>query len=1045
MIKIAHTADVHIRSLSRHDEYREVLNALVVDCLVNKVEHVFVGGDVFHTKTTGISPEYIEFLTWWLSSMSSIAHVHIVLGNHDGNLVNLSRQDAVSPIVDAIADPRIHLYKKSGVYPFAPGFNFCVYSIFDEPGWKDVRPVKGDVNIATYHGPVAGSVTETGWDIDEGMKVDSFSDYDFCFLGDIHKPQTLGLRDGKPWIAYPGTPIQQNYAEQLEHGYLLWKIASRDEWEVETRPLPNPRPFVTLDWNGSTEETLAEALKFPRGSRFRIRSSAAVPTSDFHRLSEALRMSLSATEVTYKSDQIIDKQPVTTGTTTVTKTDIRSPDVVVKLLREFHSGLQLSQSELDTMTDKVKSYVSSASSTEDVTRNSKWRMRRLKWDNLFAYGEGNEIDFDKLHGVVGIFGPNRTGKSSIVGTLMYSLFNTTDRGPVKNINVCNVRKNYCSSQAIFDHDGRTYVVERQTTKTTNKKGVVLASTALNLYRSNDEGEMEDMCGEQRVDTDKTIRGLIGTADDFLMTSLSAQGETCNFISQGSTRRRAFISRFLDLDVFDKMHDVASKEVSSLKSQLRSYPDRDWDAVLSQKKTTLDDCQFKMENLTSFIQEERTSLDVLKSELSTHSAIPVTQLDVDAQRKRVNSLLASVKACAETTTALETEVLGIKDKMTSLRDVVSKIDVENLKKRRDARSLLETSIIGLRHTHEKETKALAQQRKTLKTLDDVPCGDDYPTCKFIIDAHTVKRDLPNQVSRSEEASRHLSEALSALESLKDPTLDSELERHDKAVALIARMELEVSRKETEIERCRNSCDASRNLLVDAEKKLKTLEEALNNDENEEIAILRSKIVDISGALSKHDREKLELAEIYGRTKAEIERLIDERSSRDSLLRDLRFNELIANGLSKKGVPLLVMKSQLPVINAEVSNVLRGIVDFTIEVESDEDTDALEIYINYGDSRRVIELCSGMEKTMAAIALRVALLNVSSLPKPDFLIIDEGFGTLDSSGVEACNRFLSSLKAHFRTVFVITHVDGIKDSADHIIEITKTEKDSRVVMS
>jgi len=42
---------------------------------------------------------------------------------------------------------------------------------------------------------------------------------------------------------------------------------------------------------------------------------------------------------------------------------------------------------------------------------------------------------------------------------------------------------------------------------------------------------------------------------------------------------------------------------------------------------------------------------------------------------------------------------------------------------------------------------------------------------------------------------------------------------------------------------------------------------------------------------------------------------------------------------------------------------------------------------------------MEKTIAAIALRVAMLNVSSLPRPDFFVIDEGFGTLDYSGVES----------------------------------------------
>ena len=75
--------------------------------------------------------------------------------------------------------------------------------------------------------------------------------------------------------------------------------------------------------------------------------------------------------------------------------------------------------------------------------------------------------------------------------------------------------------------------------------------------------------------------------------------------------------------------------------------------------------------------------------------------------------------------------------------------------------------------------------------------------------------------------------------------------------------------------------------------------------------------------------------------------------------------------------------------------------------------------------------------------MGLSKVTSLPKPDFFVIDEGFGTLDAGAVESCNRFLTPLKRHFKTVFVITHVDGIKDCADHVLEITRNEKDSCLV--
>lgn len=213
MLKIAHIADVHWRGLSRHEEYREVFIAFSQQVKDLGVQHVFVGGDIFHTKTSGLSPEYIEQMSWWLNLMAEHAEVHLTLGNHDGNLVNLSRQDAVSPIVTALNNPRVHLYKKSGVYEFAPGYNWCIFSLFDEEGWETVAPVPGKVNIACYHGPVFGATTETDWLVEEGLTVDFFSRFDFCFLGDIHKMQYMSARDAELVIneedlhKYPGAEV----------------------------------------------------------------------------------------------------------------------------------------------------------------------------------------------------------------------------------------------------------------------------------------------------------------------------------------------------------------------------------------------------------------------------------------------------------------------------------------------------------------------------------------------------------------------------------------------------------------------------------------------------------------------------------------------------------------------------------------------------------------------------------------------------------------------------------------------------------------------
>jgi len=197
-MRIGHLADIHVRGLSRHDEIRTVIEAFCLTAKARGCDHIVIAGDIFHHKCGGITPESIDIMTWMFRSMSETgARVHVTLGNHDGALSNFTRQDAISPIITAIADPNIVLYKQSGVYQMESGVNLCVYSLFDREGWDAVAAVEGDYNIAVYHGSVAGAVSEDGWVLKSEVSVQWFEDkkFDLVLLGDIHKQQFLGYRE----------------------------------------------------------------------------------------------------------------------------------------------------------------------------------------------------------------------------------------------------------------------------------------------------------------------------------------------------------------------------------------------------------------------------------------------------------------------------------------------------------------------------------------------------------------------------------------------------------------------------------------------------------------------------------------------------------------------------------------------------------------------------------------------------------------------------------------------------------------------------------
>lgn len=852
------------------------------------------------------------------------------------------------------------------------------------------------------------------------------------------------IRVSMPWIGYPGSTLQQNYAEDLVHGYLQWNIESRDQFDVKFSKLPNPKPFVTLDWNGNVNKTYKLASKYPQGSRFRIRSNIHIAQQEMHELTTSLKHNMLATEVTFKIDQQINRNAVSTGAQVLERADLRNCDVLLKLVKNYHSSTKYKDQIWDAVGNRIKFYLSGATQNETVVRNTKWHIRELKWDNLYSYGEGNIVNFDKLNGIIGIFGANRAGKSSIVGSIMYSLFNTTDRGSMKNLYVCNIRKPFCYSKAIINVSGVDYVLERQTTKHENKRGQVHATTALNVFKMNDNGEAEDLVGEQRTDTEKVIRSLIGSHEDFMMTSLSAQGEVNQFIQQGSTRRRQLLSRFLDLDIFDKMYDLASKDVNVVKSQLRLYADKDWSAISESYRAKLDEASKKLENSSSKLTESVEKLAELKAALAKHSDFtPVTKTQVETQRSRVNTLKKQYEQCEQQVTVLKSDIEKLSSKIDTIESLRTEHNLDEMKDKLKSFNDLENTVKAYLHSFDKEETVLFQQQRSLKILDEVPCDDKFPNCKFIKDAHIAKGKINDQRVHLANIKEKLDIASKTLDDLRKDDLRNKVTKIEKLIELDSKLRVEISNKKIELYKQESAMQATIGLLNAAQDKFSELERALKNDENAEVVSLRSQIDELSSVISGHDRDKLHYASERGRILSNAEKLLEEKSSREGLLQEMKIYELISVAFSRKGIPSAIVTSQLPLINAEISKILTGIVDFSVELEVDEESDSMDVYINYGDSKRLIELASGMEKMISSIAIRVALINISTLPKTNMFILDEGFGALDDSMIESCNRLLSSLKKYFKTVIVITHVDGVKDTVDNILEITKNENDAQVI--
>ena len=160
-MKFAHIADTHIKNLKYHHEYRIVFEKLYEKLKKEKVDYIIHCGDIAHTKTQ-LSPEFVEMCTNFFRNLADIAPTYIILGNHDGNLKNSSRQDALTPIVDALGHPSLFLLKESGEIQLDNGFSINVLSVFDRDNW--ISPSDPNrINIALYHGSISNCKTDLGW------------------------------------------------------------------------------------------------------------------------------------------------------------------------------------------------------------------------------------------------------------------------------------------------------------------------------------------------------------------------------------------------------------------------------------------------------------------------------------------------------------------------------------------------------------------------------------------------------------------------------------------------------------------------------------------------------------------------------------------------------------------------------------------------------------------------------------------------------------------------------------------------------------------
>ncbi len=1041
-IKIAHVSDIHVRKLKYHKEYRAVFEQLYEKLREEKPDIIVNTGDTFHTKLD-MSPEAIKMMSELFVGLADIAPYHMILGNHDMNLKNSGRLDAISPIVDYLKHPNIHFHKYASVVEVAPGIDLHVLSIVDPENWQKVLP-EDRVNIALYHGSVVGSVTDSGWMMTHGdISLDELEKYDYAMLGDIHKTDQKVDNSGR--AKYPGSLVQQNHGESNDKGYLIWDIQDKNTWATRHVSLTNPKPFITIEL--TRKGRMPKNISIPLGARLRLVSNNNLPLDSMKRAVDIAKHRFKPETISFLNRASGERGSVEGITDGLQTENLRDIKVQEELIDEYLVDYEVPEKTLEKVYELNKKYNKIVEDNEDVSRNINWKLVDFEFDNLFNYGDGNNVSFEELSGIIGIFGKNFSGKSSIIDGILWTLFNTTSKNERKNLNVINQNKEFCRGKVKIQIDDRVYTVERSAKKYVKRlKGAetLEAKTDLNFEVFDPVmGETVSLNGLTRTLTDANIRKQFGTLDDFSVSSLSSQHGALAFIDEGSTRRKEIIAKFLDLELFDRKFKLAKEDSVDLKGALKRLESKNYDEELESAEALLSESRIGLADrrqLCSSLKSALVELKEVDSEIQNKiDSIPAEIIDISTVRKEIASKQNQIISLESRNNEINNTLKFKQQLYKKVNDFITEFDLEHYTK-------LQNEINGKSSelsNKEKEIDKLTDDYENVinkeKLLNSIPCGTSYPTCKFIRDAHIA---VANKTTIEVEQKN----VLDAIEELKQQILkfspdevEEQLEKYRNIENSKHEISSNIADMNLELEKNKNLVHTITNKLDELQTKHDEYE--LNKEAIENLELLvaqlnkcRYKIKQTESRISDCEAATLEFVKSVGSYEQKIENINEQKQEYRDLQTEFAAFDLFMQCMHPNGIAYDVIKKKIPVINEEVAKVLANIVDFEVFFEAAGNK--FDINIKHPKyEERPIEMASGAEKSLSAMAIRLALLGVSSLPKSDLFILDEPGTALDEDNMSGFIQILELIKVYFKNVLLISHLDSLKDCVDMQIVIDK----------
>lgn len=1092
-MKIVHVSDIHIRNTSRHEEYKTVFDRLERKIAEEKPDRIYIGGDIFHSKSV-TSPESVFMAYEFLNNLANFAPVDVIIGNHDTNLNNENRMDCNTPIATFINEKyspsHIHLYKDSGLYEISDNITYGVFSIIDKANWPiEFERKPGMVYIALFHAAIFNSRITDHINIDDkSYGLELFKNYDFGMLGDIHLRQGFVARSHQTpsgesktstTIDYSGSLIQQSPTEDLDKGFLVWDIISRDVFDKRFIKVENDYGFYNASFDSMDEFNNHDYSAVPKKPYIKLTFTNKITDAEKSEVEAQITKNFNPLTLNVVvSDPKNNKKNVISDVESIA--NIWSLETQNKLINKFvMNKYPNTSSETNESINKLhKKYYDTNINDISYINNStnRWDVERFEFDNLFAYKEGNVIDFTNIAGTIGLFAPNKSGKSSVIDAILWTIFNKTTKTRIKNEDILNKMKTSGGASITINYGNKKYCIER----TMDKKTKTLKNS-VTIYEIDETGTKHVINDESRTSTDSNvIRPLFGELKDILVTSFASQFGHRQFIEMDNSQRKTLLTRLLGIENIQKIYDVANKDYKNLKATFNAMkPVETYDKLEEYKvsykqyiknvkeyKLTLEQKTKDLERAKLEYEQLKTKIDELQDENNTVE-LETLQKEYEALKVLIQNNTNAYNEYSAKIGETLTEITKLSEYFESFNGLTIP---ELLKKANDDRVINE-QIENIKIQIDKLTKEINQVIKNSEFFEssrDLFVGNKCTQCSYFYNNVNIDKQKFSQYDVIDESvyslitidacgdkdslletKRKLEESLGELvENVTISQGDYNLivKNSNNLVDLTSKLEL----LQSNYNNCEQLSKAYGNQLNSLEEFLKANEARIGEIAN--ISLLKQGLDIKQREYNSLQKEVASIGDMinadYGaamKIEGIVEVLKENSKEIDRLAAEIYDYELYLEAIHRDGIPSDIIKLVLPIVNEEVNDILSSFsIDFNAYIEYDEEKEEIEVYISDAldqkDKRR-IETGSGAEQIITSIVMRIAFSNVSAMPISSLFVVDEGFGALDYTNITSLQPLFLILKKYYKNVLIVSHLDTIQDMVEHQLSI----KEHRVMDS